>query len=46
MTEKIGVQPYLGIHIDYDREEKLNTFSKQTIVDRISRKLTFIEKSS
>mgnify|MGYP003648913060 FL=1 len=34
MTEKIGVQPYLGIHIDYDREEKLNTFSKQTIVDR------------
>ena len=34
MTDKIGVQPYLGIHIDYDREEKLNTFSKQTIVDR------------
>ena len=34
MTEKIGVQPYLGIHIDYDREEKLNTFSKQTITDR------------
>ena len=34
MTEKIGVQPYLGIHIDYDREEKLNTFSKQTIIDR------------
>jgi len=34
MTEKIGVQPYLGIHIDYDKEQELNTFSKQTITDR------------
>jgi ribonucleoside-diphosphate reductase alpha chain len=34
MTEKIGVQPYLGIHINYDKEQELNTFSKQTITDR------------
>jgi len=34
MTEKIGVQPYLGIHIDYDKDKVLNNFSKQTIIDR------------
>ena len=34
MTEKIGVQPYLGIHINYDKEEYLNNFTKQTIIDR------------
>ena len=34
MTEKIGVQPYLGIHIDYDKDKTLNIFSKQTIIDR------------
>ena len=34
MTEKVGVQPYLGIHIDYDREQELNNFSRQTITDR------------
>lgn len=34
MTEKIGVQPYLGIHINYEKEIRLNNFSKQTIVDR------------
>ena len=34
MTEKIGVQPYLGIHINYEKEVLLNNFSKQTIVDR------------
>ena len=27
MTEKIGVQPYLGIHIDYDKDKKLNILS-------------------
>ncbi len=34
MTDKIGVQPYLGIHIDYDKDITLNNFSKQTIIDR------------
>ena len=34
MTDKIGVQPYLGIHIDYDKDVTLNNFSKQTIIDR------------
>jgi len=34
MTEKIGVQPYLGIHINYDKDKILNKFSKQTIIDR------------
>ena len=34
MTEKIGVQPYLGIRIDYGKEDLLNTFTKETIKDR------------
>jgi ribonucleoside-diphosphate reductase alpha chain len=34
MTSKIGKQDYLGIQIDYDRENKLNTFSKETLKDR------------
>ena len=34
MTEKIGVQPYLGIHINYEKENLLNSFSKETITDR------------
>ena len=34
MTEKIGIQPYLGIHIDYEKEILLNSFSRETITDR------------
>ena len=34
MTEKIGIQPYLGIHIDYEKEILLNCFSRETITDR------------
>jgi len=33
-TNEIGVQPYLGIHIDYDKEKLLNIFSKETLKDR------------
>jgi ribonucleoside-diphosphate reductase alpha chain len=33
-VNEIGVQPYLGIHIDYDKEKLLNTFSKETLKDR------------
>ena len=33
-TLKIGKQDYLGIQIDYDREEKLNDFSLETLKDR------------
>jgi hypothetical protein len=31
MTSKIGIQDYLGIQIDYDREETLNNFSLETL---------------
>ena len=34
MTLKIGRQDYLGIQIDYDREELLDTFSLETLKDR------------
>ena len=34
MTSKVGVQDYLGIQIDYDREESLNVFSLETLKDR------------
>ena len=34
MTSKVGVQDYLGIQIDYDREEELNVFSRETLKDR------------
>ena len=34
MTSKIGKQDYLGIEIDYDKEEKLNTFSLEALKDR------------
>ena len=34
MTSKIGIQDYLGIQIDYDREETLNNFSLETLKDR------------
>jgi ribonucleoside-diphosphate reductase alpha chain len=34
VTSKVGVQDYLGIQIDYDREENLNVFSLETLKDR------------
>ena len=34
MSFKAGVQDYLGIQIDYDREQDLNTFSLETLRDR------------
>lgn len=34
MTDTSGIQPYLGIHIDYGKEDRLNTFTKETIRDR------------
>ena len=34
MTNKIGLQDYLGIQIDYDRDEDLNVFSLETLKDR------------
>jgi len=34
VTSKTGVQDYLGIQINYDRENDLNEFSLQTIKDR------------
>ncbi len=34
MTNKVGVQDYLGIQIDYDRDEDLNVFSLETLKDR------------
>ena len=34
MINKVGVQDYLGIQIDYDREQDLNTFSLETLKDR------------
>jgi len=34
MTSKVGKQDYLGITIDYAREDNLNTFSVETLKDR------------
>jgi len=34
VINKVGVQDYLGIQIDYDREQDLNTFSLETLKDR------------
>ena len=34
MIDKIGVKPYLGIEIDYDRDKKLDSFSISTLEDR------------
>ena len=34
MTSKVGQQDYLGITIDYAREDNLNTFSVETLKDR------------
>jgi ribonucleoside-diphosphate reductase alpha chain len=34
VTNKIGLQDYLGIQIDYDRDEDLNVFSLETLKDR------------
>ena len=34
MINKTGVQDYLGIQIDYDRDEQLNKFSLETLKDR------------
>ena len=34
MTLKIGKTNYLGIEIDYDKEELLNEFSLETLKDR------------
>ena len=31
---KSGIQDYLGIKINYDRENLLNSFSKETLKDR------------
>ena len=33
-TSKIGKQDYLGIEIDYSREDDLNNFSLETLKDR------------
>ena len=33
-TSKIGKQDYLGIQIDYSREDNLNNFSLETLKDR------------
>ena len=34
MVDKVGVKPYLGIEIDYDRDKKLDNFSISTVEDR------------
>ena len=34
MIDKVGVKPYLGIEIDYDRDKKLDRFSISTLEDR------------
>ena len=34
MADKVGVKPYLGIEIDYDRDKKLDRFSISTLEDR------------
>jgi ribonucleoside-diphosphate reductase alpha chain len=34
VINKTGIQDYLGIQIDYDREQDLNTFSLETLKDR------------
>jgi len=34
VTSKTGVQDYLGIQIDYDRDEDLSVFSLETLKDR------------
>ena len=34
MTDKVGKKPYLGIIIDYDRENNLDKFSLDTLKDR------------
>ena len=34
MIDKVGVKPYLGIDIDYDRDKKLDGFSLNTLTDR------------
>jgi ribonucleoside-diphosphate reductase alpha chain len=34
MSSKIGIQEYLGIKIDYEKEGLLNTFAKETLKDR------------
>ncbi len=34
MIDKVGVKPYLGIEIDYDRDKKLDAFSVNTLKDR------------
>ena len=34
MINKTGLQDYLGIQIDYDRDEALNVFSLETLKDR------------
>ena len=34
MSSKIGIQEYLGIKIDYEKEALLNTFAKETLKDR------------
>jgi hypothetical protein len=35
VINKIGLQDYLGIQIDYDREEDLNVFSLETLKRQI-----------
>jgi ribonucleoside-diphosphate reductase alpha chain len=34
IEDKVGIKPYLGININYNKENKLNKFSLDTIYDR------------
>ena len=34
IEDKIGVKPYLGININYNKEKKLDRFSLDTLKDR------------
>ena len=34
VEDKVGEKPYLGIIINYDKDKKLDKFSKDTIKDR------------
>jgi len=34
IEDKIGTKPYLGIEIDYDRENTFDKFSPDTLKDR------------
>ena len=34
IDDKVGVKPYLGININYNKEKKLDRFSLDTLKDR------------